>query len=71
MFCHSWGGCSILIIPFRLGFRDVWHHTDWLAALYTLDYIGDLLLFIDIYLNFRTAFIHDGLEVKDSLEVGE
>ena len=61
----------MLIIPFRIGFRKTWSDPDWLLALYTLDYCGDVLLLVDILLNFRTTSISNGIEINNPSEAGE
>ncbi|EDQ84691.1 uncharacterized protein MONBRDRAFT_30002 [Monosiga brevicollis MX1] len=60
---------NLLAIPFRIGFRATWYHPDWKAFFYTCDYVGDAILLFDIFLNFRTVFISDGLEVKDPADI--
>jgi hypothetical protein len=35
-----------------------------------LDYTGDILFLLDIYLNFRCAVMHDGMEVKEQAIIG-
>ncbi|KNC53825.1 cyclic nucleotide-binding protein [Thecamonas trahens ATCC 50062] len=57
---------SAFTLPLRLAFRSTWRSRPFLATMYTLDYIGDLLFWIDIALRFRTPFVYDGVLVTSS-----
>lgn len=57
---------NAIVVPLRLGFEDIWDLN--MAAFYCLDYAGDSLLIIDIFLNFRSAYYKHGVL---SLEPGQ
>lgn len=63
--------CSCFIIPFRVSFRESWKDVRLTYLWYTLDYTGDVLFLLDIYLNFRCAVMVDGIEVHEVQTIGE
>lgn len=55
---------NAFIIPLRISFQLLWATLDS-AWIYTLDYIGDLFFLVDIWLNFRTTYMHQGLVISN------
>ena len=60
---------NVLVIPFRLGFRRLWRNDVTDPAFHAVDYTGDVILLVDIFLNFRTVFISDGIEVRNPFAI--
>eukprot|EP01147_Barroeca_monosierra_P008915 gene8915-1258_t len=56
---------NIFVIPYRAAFRSGWDDYTFLVVFDTLDYIGDCIFLIDIYLNFRCQILHKGILIND------
>lgn len=48
----------------------MWDNSSTDPIFHGIDYTGDLILVIDIFLNFRTTFISGGIEIIDPLAIG-
>lgn len=48
-----------LTVTLRIAFARKWEQVDsYISIFYTIDYIGDIIFLIDIYLNFRYVLGH-------------
>lgn len=48
-----------IVIPVELAFRDLW--VDPSPWIFVIDYIGDIILILDIIVHFRTTFMQHGI----------
>ena len=56
-----------VIIPIELSFQDLWAAP--LPYVIAIDYVGDLVFLIDIFINFRTTFMQHGLMHTDTKHI--
>ena len=75
---HAWNAVFFILIsytavvpPLQVAFEDLFGgRTGYGSALWmTIDTVVDVLLLLDLLINFRTAFVQDGMLVRSSSEV--
>lgn len=61
---------NAVVVPLRLGFRPLWSDDSAKIGIYTFDYLLDIVLWVDIYLNFHWAYVaSSGLLVRDRAQL--
>lgn len=65
LFVSAFALYNMLVIPLRLGFRYFWCNSTMDVVFAILDYTGDLVFVIDIWLSFHFAILQDGIEIND------